>query len=291
MSDEEGTGDYREEEMEDGSGNELSEFKSSKVEMEEGEEEAEGWEGKGRGSPNFERAATGAGKQQSTQEFFQRGAQHSTGELNIFNTPGKTPMRGALAHSLSAAASSPQQVGLTEALNFVSRPKEGAGIEGGEGGGLEGSEGVEGMSITADDSAEEVANQEESERITTPTPTPARWATPTLVPVTPSRGSKRMAVGTPNHHRPRRATPRPAARSVLAGFAAASGLEQILGAIAQVEWKLAGAVSKWQGNMVEGLAAVMAHVEEMEKRLAVKLLAMDGIETKLAQKGQWEVKQ
>jgi len=66
----------------------------------ESEEEEEGWEGKSRGRPNYKRAAPGAGRQQqSTQEFFRRGSQLSMGELNMFDTPGKTPMKGALARS------------------------------------------------------------------------------------------------------------------------------------------------------------------------------------------------
>ena len=87
-------GDYRGEEMEEDSGSELK-LESSEGEMEVEEE----WEGKGCGRPNFKRATTGARQQQSTQDFFRRGAQLSTGELNIFDSPRKTPMRGALAHS------------------------------------------------------------------------------------------------------------------------------------------------------------------------------------------------
>jgi len=60
-------GDYRGEEMEEDSGSELSELKSSEGEMEVEEE----WEGKGHGRPNFKRATTGAGQQQSTQDVFQ----------------------------------------------------------------------------------------------------------------------------------------------------------------------------------------------------------------------------
>jgi len=56
---------YREVEMED-AGSEGS----SGAEEEEAESECEG---KGGGRPNFKRAARGAGKLQSTQEFFRRG--------------------------------------------------------------------------------------------------------------------------------------------------------------------------------------------------------------------------
>jgi len=63
--------------------------------------------------------------------------------------------------------------------------------------------------------------------------TPARWTTPTPVPVTPTKGSKRMAVGTRRpirHSRPARLMP--------VGFAAASALDQILAAIAGMERKM-----------------------------------------------------
>ena len=78
----------REVEMGDDSGSELTELESSVG----GTMEAGGgeWEGKGRGRPNFRRAAPGAGQQQSIQDFFRHGAQLSMGELNIFDTPGKT---------------------------------------------------------------------------------------------------------------------------------------------------------------------------------------------------------
>jgi len=107
--------------MGDDSGSELSELESSRMEA-EGEED---WEGKDRSRPNFARAAVGAGQQLSSQEFFCHGAKLSGGDNifstprempsrdgdNIFATPGKQAMRGALARSLSAAASSsPQQL-------------------------------------------------------------------------------------------------------------------------------------------------------------------------------------
>jgi len=285
----------REVEMGDDSRSELSELESSRMEAEEEEE----WEGKDRGRPNFARAAAGAAQQQSTQEFFRRGAQFSGGD-NIFSSPGKTPMRGALARSLSAAASSQQQVGMAETLNFAKEPSEGAGMEGD---GLEGSKGVEGTDVAADGWAEEMANQEEEERATTPTPTPARWATPTPAPVTPTKGSKRMALGTPKpgrHYRSLAAQPAPI------GFAAQSALEQILGAVARMEKKMEEKMGVLEERMAaamgeraaqederEGRAAawLLTDAEEREKRLAGRLLALDRIETELARKGQWEIKQ
>ena len=89
---------YREVEMEDADSKGSSGTEEEEVESE--------WEGKGQGRPNFKRAARDGGGRQSIQEFFRCGAQHSMGVLNIFDTPGKTPMRGALASSLSAAATS-----------------------------------------------------------------------------------------------------------------------------------------------------------------------------------------
>jgi len=290
----------REVEMGEDSGSELSELESSRMETEEEEE----WEGKNRGRPNFARAAAGVGQRQSTQEFFRRGAAFSRGELNIFDTPGKTPMRGALARSLSAAASSsPQQVGMAETPNFAKEPSEEVEMEVERGARLEGSKGVEGMDVAVVDWAEEVANQEEEERAATPTPTPARWATPTPAPVTPTKGSKRMALGTPKpgrHYRSRAARPAPI------GFAAQSALEQILGAVAGMEKKMEEKVAGLEARMMEGMGAraaeeeerekraavrLLADAEEREKRIASRLLALDAIETELTQKGQWEIKQ
>ena len=110
-------GDYRVEEMEEDSGSELSELESSEGEMEVEEE----WEGKGHRRPNFKRATTGAGQQQSTQDFFRRGGD------NIFDTSGKLVMGGALARSLTAAASSAQEVGMAETRSCAKSSGEGAG--------------------------------------------------------------------------------------------------------------------------------------------------------------------
>jgi len=199
-------GDYREVDMGDAG----SEASSGLSELESEVEEE--WEGKDRGRPNFRRAAPGAGRQQSTQEFFRRGNDSSRDD--IFSEPNKQIMRGALAHSRSAAAGSPQQVGMAQTLKGAKDPGE--EVEEG------GSKGAEGMDMAMIERGREEAamdwagatNQEEEEGMesvaepdrpaTPPSPTPARWATPTPVPVTPTRGSKRraVAVGTP---RPQRA--------------------------------------------------------------------------------------
>ena len=144
----------QEEEMEDDTSSELSELESSVAGEMAVDEATEEWEGQARGRPNYKRAAPGAGHQ-STQEFFRRGAQLSMGELNVFDTPGKmptrgalarslsTPMRGAPARSLSAATSSPHQVRTAETLNF-------AKAFGGGGGKLD---------VGAGDWVDEVANE------------------------------------------------------------------------------------------------------------------------------------
>jgi len=266
---------YREVEMEDAG----SVTSDSGSEEEEEEKEKE-WEGKGRGRPNFKRAVPGAGRLQSTPEFFRHG--YGT-EVNIFDTPrerpvdtpGKTPMRGALARSLSAAARSPQQVGTAETLNCAkSFGQRGEGEE---------------------DWADAVANEMEiggvsdSDSSTTPTPAPARWPTPTPVPVTPTKGSKRLARGTP---RPGKHSG-PAVRLVPAGLAAASALEQILAAIAGVELRMGEKMAaQWakaeekiatlEARMMQGMTAmeasadgrmttVLVDAEEREKRVALAI--------------------
>ena len=94
------------------------------------------------------------------------------------------------------------------------------------------------------------------------------------MPVTPTKGSKRMAVGTPG-----RADSRAHAQACTpVGFAAASALEQILAAIAGVERKLDAR-----------FAALAADAEEREKRIAAKFLVVDAMEDEVRRKGHWEV--
>ena len=241
----------REEEMRDASSG-LSDLESA------GEEEVEK-EGKcnGTGRPNFVRAATGAGKRvESTQQFFRR-ANKNRNDLrsdddDMFATPSSQTMRGALSRTLSAAAtSSPQQVGTALTLNFAKNAREGEGMEGE-------------IDVAADDWAEEMANQSEggmggvagADRSTTQTltPTPARWASATPAPITPTKDNKRMAVSTP---RPTRH--RTAALPIPVGFAAASALEQILAAIAGL-----------RSHMIEGLSAAVTDANEREERMAAR---------------------
>jgi hypothetical protein len=292
-------GDYREEDMEDAG----SEASSGLSELESGV--GEEWEGKDRGRPNFRRAAPGAGQQQSTQEFFRRGNGGGTSggrahnDDDVFATPRPSVMRGALARSLSAAASSPQQVGTAQTLNSAKTE--------GEGTGMVGSKGVGGMNVAVGDWAEEMSNQSGDEmegvagpdRPETPTPpTPARWVTPTPVPVTPTKGKKRMAVGTPRPVRFGRA----GGKAPPVGFAAASAMEQILAAVAGVERKLEEKARALEERMMGGMAAMtadadnrvarlVADAEERERRLAVKLLAMEGMESELMARGRWEIDQ
>jgi len=181
-------------------------------------------------------------------------------------------------------------------------------------------EGVRKLDVGAVDWVEAVANEVEmegvvdSERSRTPLPTSARWGstapaepkghttlTPVLVMLT--KGSKRMAMGTPRPNRLRRPVltcPAPI------GFAAALALKQILAAVARVEKKMEEKVAVLEVRMMEGIGSLAAEenerevrmavgllvdAEQREKRLAVKLLAIDGIETELNQKGQWEIEQ
>jgi len=201
----------REVEMGEDSGSELSELESSVVGAGEMEVDAR------TGRPNFTRAATGAGRRvESTQEFFRRGGRkgHSNGADDddaFFTTPGKQAMRGALARSLSAvAASSPQQVGAAETLNLAkSFEGEDGKLDVGASGWAEETANEDAVAnedemegVKADGWAEEMANKDEMEgvdRSGTPTPTPARWPTP--APVTPAKGRKRMAIGTPRRTR------------------------------------------------------------------------------------------
>jgi len=83
----------REVEMGKDSGSELSELESGMVGAMEEDKET--------GRPNFVRAATGVGRmvEQSTQDFFQRGNGNGHSDDDIFATPGKPIMRGALARS------------------------------------------------------------------------------------------------------------------------------------------------------------------------------------------------
>jgi len=246
-------------EMGDDSRSELTELESSLG----GEMEEEEWEGKNRGRPNFRRAAPGAQQQQSRQEFFWRGnlnghSNNDGDEDNIFTTPGKTAMRGALARLLLlVVASNPQQVATAETLN----PAKGSG------------EGFGRLDVGAGGWVDEMTNEVKMERmaedegLTTPTPTPARWASETPVPVTPTKGNKRMAVGIPKatrHCLPVRPMP--------VGFAAASALEQMMVAIAGVERKMEERITALAARMMEGMEALAMNGKSREGRITARLL-------------------
>jgi hypothetical protein len=258
---------FREEEMGDAD----SEISSGLSEV-ESEKEEEQWEGKGKGRPNFKRAAPGAGQEQSTQEFFRRGNHGARDDDDVFATPSNPGLKGALARSLSAVASSPQQVGTAQTLNSAETLGEGAGMEG--------NKGVGGMSAAVGDWAEEMSQSGDEmegvagpDRPETPTPPmPARWATPTPAPVTPTKGKKRMAVGTPRPMKTLRPGTRLASRPGLVGFAAQSALECILSAIARVEKRVEDAAAGNDARLVEGIQAVVAEAEAREARLMTRLL-------------------
>jgi len=135
----------REVEMGQDSGSELSELESCVVGAMEVEEKT--------GRPRFGRAAPGARQQQSTRGFFRRGNRNGHGNGardvdDIFATPGKQAMGGALVLSLSAAATNcPQQVGTAETLNSAK--------DFGRGGWR--------FDVGAEDWAEETANEDEME--------------------------------------------------------------------------------------------------------------------------------
>jgi len=169
-------------------------------------------------------------------------------------------------------------------------------------------EGVGKLDGGADELAKEVANEVEmggtadSERSRTASPTPACWQIPTPVPVTPTKGSKRMVMGTPRPSRLRR----PVVCLMPTRFAAALALEQILAAIAGLERKMEEKVSALEARMMVGMGALVAgkgerevrmaarlimDAEEREKRLTAKLLATEGIEREMLEKASWDIKQ
>jgi len=92
----------------------------------------------------------------------------------------------------------------------------------------------------------------------------------------------------------------------LQGGEAVVAMEQVMGAIAQAKRKMEVAAARWDDRLVEGLSAVMAEAaereerlvarlladaEEREKRLSAELLSVRSIENELAQRAQWEAKQ
>ena len=97
--------------------------------------------GKETGRSKFVRTTAGAGKrvEESTEDFFRRGDKNRsmhTGESgkggndDIFAAPSNPASKGALARSLSAAASSPQQVGTEQTPSSAETSKGGVGSKG-----------------------------------------------------------------------------------------------------------------------------------------------------------------
>jgi hypothetical protein len=143
----------------------------------------------GTGRPDFKRTTSGTRNKESTQEFFKYGKNKND---DIFDTPKKSAMDGALANALAAAAEKSQKVGVDQTLKSAAQ-QGGAGTS--EGGGEE-------MALVEEDAwMAEGANESEGDGAATPlrfgSPTPSQKRTPLAWPVTPTRGKKRMAIGTP----------------------------------------------------------------------------------------------
>jgi len=230
---------YREKEMEDVESN----AESSDLSELESEKEGKQWEGKDKGRPNFKRAVAGTGQQQSTQEFFRHGNGYDNSardDDNFFATTGKQSMRGALAPSLSAAASSRQHMGSALTPNSSKDSSEGAEIEGGQEFNRVGSKEAGGREEANLVWAKEVASMSEDEMedvvgpegLTNPTPMPARWATLTPVPVTPFNGNKKQALAA-GTSKSARVVPSPRRLAGIAahGWSNEAGLAEILPAI------------------------------------------------------------
>jgi hypothetical protein len=153
------------------------------------------------GRPKFRRASLGPQREENTQEFFGRGRNrrmNNNGD-GIFDTPKSEGHRGALGRALAAASGNSQEGGTVWTLRLE------AGKEGGSANEMDrgASETVgEEMDVVEEDEwMRERANESEEERSLTPprfrSPTPSQKRTPAPRPVTPTRGRKRMAIGTP----------------------------------------------------------------------------------------------
>jgi len=251
------------------------------------------------------------------QKFFQRG--NGCDNDNFFVTPGKQSMRGALACSLSAAASSPQQLGSALTPNSGRDSSEGAGREGSQELNRVGSKEVGGREEANLVWAKEVASISEDEMedvvcaqgSATPTPMPARWGTPTPVPVTPSYGNKKgaLAAGTSKSARalppPRRLVGIPAhswsngagLAEILAAIVLAekcmeareAGMEKLMEERAAEREEKAVERERWAGvreRMVwEREAHLTERVEAMEKRVVEGLMALS---MDMGTKDQWD---
>jgi hypothetical protein len=202
------------------SGSELSEPPESDKGSGSGEKEGKEKKDNDNGRPNFRRAAVDAEAPKNDREWFNRGKKggdsallpvtkkgamkaalrptrigketaeqllarkkrerkilgNDNGSDDIFGTPGKSVTGGALARALSEAAEKSQEGGTAKTLGMETQQ------EGGHGSEMSRGEEMEGM----------VGDESMDESGLSPTP-------PRLVarPVTPTRGRKRMAIGTP----------------------------------------------------------------------------------------------
>jgi len=160
-------------------------------------------------------------------------------------------------------------------------------LEGGAGPCTEGNEGVERMDPCAD-GMECVVSPNRPE---TPSHTPVRWATPNPVPVTPTKGSKRTAVGTPRPPQTPPAGCAADARRLCRGLGTGADLGHPCGTGEEDGGGLTAVAADANDREERMTARWLANAEEREERLAVKLLATEGIASEMTQKANWDIKQ
>jgi hypothetical protein len=166
----------------------------------------------GSGAQRSQKITQTPGKKGSTetaQQFFARkkrerkekGSACDGGEENIFDTPGK--LGGALAGALSAAKENQKEAGAPWTLSVETPPANGGKTREG---GVEASGSDEMEVVDEDEWMVEAANGSEGANGSVPpSPTPVRFETatpsqrrpPVSRQITPTRGRKRMVVGTP----------------------------------------------------------------------------------------------
>jgi hypothetical protein len=241
-------------------GSELSSVPASKKDS-DSEEEDEEEEESDDGRPNFRRAAVDAEALKSDREWFNRGK--NVRDDDIFGKPGK--LGGALASVFSAAASKSQEGGtaltLSSAAQLGSKEQSKGGSEGGG----------EEMDIVAEEEWLEGANDNMDEGGQSPTPprfgtpTPSQKRPPVPRPVTPSKGRKRMAVGTPAQVR--RVGP---PRNSNLGWSAVAQLQETIASLeGRLNGKMATLAIGWEAaeaRLSEKLAKIQEGMETAEAR-------------------------